>query len=337
MKGSHLISIIIPAYNAAAVLQRCLQSVQQQTYKNFEAIVVNDGSKDGTAEIVDRLSSADPRFKAIHQHNQGVSAARNKGLDKASGDFVTFIDADDYVKPDYLQKLHGALIEKNADMAAGGYYELSPYAKKPVPLHDLQKFFPQSIISRDNFQSVLFSGVTGVLWGKMFRRDVIEKFRLRLNPEISYSEDLVFVLQYTNEIDNIAVVYDQLYYYDRTGEDGLSSRYGEGFLKNIKLANQELKRHYKRPDLEEIVSKRTVSALYTVLYHTTSAAGSRSVKKTKLRKLWADHQEDFLKLPQGGINLKLQNYMQHGRVNSVILFCTALQKFRQFKKKMRQI
>lgn len=337
MTGQRLISIIIPAYNAEAVLQRCLRSVQQQTYKNFEAIVVNDGSKDGTAEIVDRLASSDPRFKAIHQHNQGVSAARNKALDKASGDFVTFIDADDYVKPDYLQKLHGAMIEKNADMAAGGYYELSPYAKKPVPLHDLQKFFPQSMISRDNFQSVLFSGVTGVLWGKMFRRDIIEKFRLRLNPDISYSEDLVLVLQYTNEIDNIAVVNDQLYYYDRTGEDGLSSRYGEGFLKNIKLANQELKRHYKRPDLAEVLSKRTTAALYTVLYHTAAGTDSWSIKKTKLSQLWADHQEDFLKLPQGGINLKLHNYMQHNQVNRVILFCTALQKFRQFKKKLSQI
>lgn len=337
MTGQPLISIIIPAYNAEAVLQRCLQSVQQQTYKNFEAIVVNDGSKDGTAAMIDGFASKDARFKAIHQQNQGVSAARNNALDLATGDFVTFIDADDYVKPDYLQKLLAAMIEESADMAAGGYYELSPYGKKPVPLHDLQKFYPQSIISRDDFQSVLFSGVTGVLWGKMFRKDMIERFRLRLNPEINYSEDLVFVLQYTNEIENIAVVYDQLYYYDRTGEGGLSSRYGEGFLKNVILANQELQKHYKRPDLEEVVSNRTVSALYTVLYHTAAGADSWPIKKTKLRKLWADHQEDFQKLPQGAINLKLQNYMQHGRVNSVIFFCTALQKFRQLKKKMRQI
>lgn len=337
MTGQRLISIIIPAYNAEAVLQRCLQSVQQQTDKNFEAIVVNDGSKDGTAAMIDEFTSKDARFKAIHQQNQGVSAARNKALDLATGDFVTFIDADDYVKPDYLQKLFTPMIEESADMAAGGYYELSPYGKKPVPLHDLQKFYPQRMISRDDFQSVLFSGVTGVLWGKMFRRDTIERFRLRLHPDISYSEDLVFVLQYTNEIENIAVVYDELYWYDRTGEGGLSSRYGEGFLKNVMLANQELQRHYKRPDLDEVVSKRTASALYTALYHTAAGAYSWSAKKTKLRQLWADHLEDFLKVPQDGMNLRLQIYMQHNQVNRVILFCTALQKFRQLKKKMRQI
>ena len=94
-----LYSIIVPVYNAEATLNRCVDSILAQTYRNFELILVDDGSRDRSAEIIDQYASADPRVIAIHKLNGGVSSARNAGLDRATGDYVAFIDADDYITP----------------------------------------------------------------------------------------------------------------------------------------------------------------------------------------------------------------------------------------------
>lgn len=102
MMPERLYSIIVPVYNAETTLNRCVDSILAQTYRNFELILVDDGSRDRSAEIIDQYASADPRVIAIHKLNGGVSSARNAGLDRATGDYVAFIDADDYVDSNYL-------------------------------------------------------------------------------------------------------------------------------------------------------------------------------------------------------------------------------------------
>ena len=95
-----VISIIVPVYNVAPFLSRCLDSLVGQTYENLEIICVDDGSTDGSAAILDACAAKDSRIKVIHQENAGVSVARNRGLDAATGEFVTFVDADDWLEPD---------------------------------------------------------------------------------------------------------------------------------------------------------------------------------------------------------------------------------------------
>ena len=111
-----MISIIIPVYNGEKHLQRCFDSIRHQTYKDFEVIIVDDGSTDGTGDICDNMARADSRFYVIHQDNAGVSAARNSALEQAKGD-VAFIDADDYVEPDYIEKLKKGLDYPEVDIS----------------------------------------------------------------------------------------------------------------------------------------------------------------------------------------------------------------------------
>ena len=116
-----LISIIVPAYNVGIYIEDCLNSLLNQTYKNLEIIVIDDGSKDTTADISDELSVRDKRIKVFHTCNFGVSYARNIGLDNANGDYIGFVDADDWVDTDMYEKLLQEIIEKGADASGGGY------------------------------------------------------------------------------------------------------------------------------------------------------------------------------------------------------------------------
>lgn len=114
-----MISVIVPIYNVENYLNRCLDSIKNQTYKDFEVLMIDDGSKDNSAEIA-RAYLDDPRFKYFYQHNQGLSSARNTGLDNASGEFVCFIDSDDFIELNYLETLLGSLLSNNADVAQCG-------------------------------------------------------------------------------------------------------------------------------------------------------------------------------------------------------------------------
>ncbi|MGM9600387.1 MAG: glycosyltransferase family 2 protein [Faecousia sp.] len=122
MSTSPLISVIIPVYNVEKYLQRCLDSVIEQTYKNLEVILIDDGSTDHSGEICDDYAAKDVRIHVIHQENQGVSAARNKGLDNVKGEYITFVDSDDYIVNDMIAELLRLSEEEHADIVIGGYY-----------------------------------------------------------------------------------------------------------------------------------------------------------------------------------------------------------------------
>lgn len=115
MSDSPLISVIIPVYNVEKYLHRCLDSVIEQTYKNLEVILIDDGSTDHSGEICDDYAAKDVRIHVIHQENQGVSAARNKGLDTAKGEYIAFVDSDDYILPEMYAKMLECIIENNVD------------------------------------------------------------------------------------------------------------------------------------------------------------------------------------------------------------------------------
>lgn len=117
MNNHPLISLIIPCYNAERSLEKCLNSVVQQSYKNLEIIIVDDGSADGTSTIYKKFESRDERIKIIKQENSGVSKARNRGVKSAAGEYICFVDSDDWVEPDYCSELYNSLIKENADIA----------------------------------------------------------------------------------------------------------------------------------------------------------------------------------------------------------------------------
>lgn len=181
------VSVIVAAYNIEKYIAKCLDSILNQTYKNLEIIVVNDGSSDNTGEIIDKYSEKDTRIKVIHKKNGGVSSARNKGLDMSTGDYIGFVDGDDIIEPDMYEMLVNNAIKYNADISHCGYKILE--ADKETLFYDSGK-----VIVQDRQKGILdlFDGtmVEPSLCNKIFRKKIIGD--VRLDETIKINEDLYF-------------------------------------------------------------------------------------------------------------------------------------------------
>ena len=211
-----LITIIIPAYNAADYLERCVQTLLNQTHKHLEIIVVNDGSTDGTGKLLDELAQKDPRIKVIHQENRGVSESRNIGLDLATGDYIGFSDADDEAAPDMYELLYTNLINNNADISHCGF-QLNK-------LDDAVKFHGTGALLLQTGSE----GVKELLSGKRVEPSVCTKLykksllhNARFPADIKINEDMLFNVAAFKRAKKI-VFEDVVKYYYRYNEASAS-------------------------------------------------------------------------------------------------------------------
>ena len=180
------VSIIIPVFNGEPFLDRCLSSVINQSYNNIEIIIINDGSTDNTQSICESYSKNDPRVIIINKKNEGVSTARNVGLDTAVGDYIYFVDADDYVLEDGIEKLVKKAIDNVADIIVAEYYVAYKGKKDQVTTVRAK--------SLNNFSCSILSGENhSALWNKLFKNKVFEG--IRFPTDISYMEDKVLISQ----------------------------------------------------------------------------------------------------------------------------------------------
>ena len=206
------ISIIIPVYNAEKYLRRCIDSVLSQSFTDFELILVDDGCKEKSPQICDEYASQDTRVRVIHKANGGVSAARNDGLDIAKGEYITFIDSDDWVERDYLSTLsnyrdYDIVFFSHRLIYEDGYISEFLFEAKEG---DKQNIWEIVASLRKNAVGSNFYGYT---WNKMFRRDIIEKYKIRFIEGLRISEDEVYTLDYCTHAKSIKVLPLCLYNY----------------------------------------------------------------------------------------------------------------------------
>lgn len=174
------VSIIIPAYNIAPYLERCLESVRRQTYEKLQIMIIDDGSIDQTGKIADSYAEKDKRFHVIHKENRGVSAARKTGLEQAVGEYIGFVDGDDYIEPEMYEKLVDLAIEYDADIVHCGYQMVFPnrvdlyYGTKQLKVQDT------------------YTGVRDLLEGTQIEPGLVNKiYRHQLFKDIEYDENIV--------------------------------------------------------------------------------------------------------------------------------------------------
>lgn len=189
-------SIIIPLYNAERYIGQCLDSIAEQSYPDFEVIIVDDGSTDNGALIAKSMAEKDPRFVYYYKENGGVSSARNLGIDKAKGEWISFVDADDLLLPDALTTFANLCSDNDIEMAMGTYIEESYLLKecfKEARTFDL-------ILSRDRIIELMFMphlyNYQGSAWGKVYRRDLLNDNHIRFNTSIAINEDRLFCVEY---------------------------------------------------------------------------------------------------------------------------------------------
>ena len=209
-----LISVIIPAYNAEKRLDRCLKSVCGQNWTNLEILIVDDGSRDRTAQIADEWAEKDARIRVFHERNGGVAAARNRALQEVRGEWIRFVDSDDRLPPGSLESLYRKVQENGSDLVLAGYEH---QVGDLVHVCNLAK--RDDTISCDEYLAFLkragHSFFCGVLWNKLFRRDLIERGGIRFREGLTFGEDFYFVCEYLALAERISFSTDVVYRYVR--------------------------------------------------------------------------------------------------------------------------
>lgn len=223
-----LISIVIPIYNAEKYLEECLNSIKNQTYKNFEVIMVNDGSKDDSETICMNFLRSDSRFRYLKKENGGVSSARNVGLDNVEGDYITFIDADDWVDENYLDLLITTVEKNHSDIVVSSYKQFNNIDVFYLRAYSLQEKYLLNFerMNRDDFLTIfpkLMS--TNVCFNnavaKLFRKELVND--LRFDTSIKYGEDLDFYFRLYLNVDSISYVDEPTYVYRMHGDSTTSN------------------------------------------------------------------------------------------------------------------
>lgn len=228
-----MFSIIVPVYNVEKYLDKCLASILEQTFKDFECIIIDDGSPDNSNIIIDKYVKLDQRFKVIHQKNMGLSAARNAGLDIAKGDYIVFVDSDDYIADDYLEKFALKIADTDADMVICGLIEVyKDYEKNKVFTAESIKVIKQNILA-DVWPSYV--------WNKCYKKDLFTNIRF---PVGKIFEDILTIPELCLYAQKIVCIPDKLYYYNRQNENSITANMSfekmynlfQGHLKNRNLA-----------------------------------------------------------------------------------------------------
>ena len=222
-----MVSVIIPIYNVEDYLEECIRSVCDQSYTNLEIILVDDGSPDGSPAICDAWAKKDSRIRVIHKKNGGLSDARNAGLDVAEGEYIYFVDGDDYIKPDLIETALGHFKE-NTDMVVFRYEQCrEDGSRKAVAYYQLGEFSIDSGNRLHFLTHVLLAERIGwQVWDRVFRHDIIRKYNLRFadNRQI-FAEDMYFCLCYCAHAENIVSIGRSLYCY-RIRENSIMGRDG---------------------------------------------------------------------------------------------------------------
>ena len=234
MNSAPLISIIVPAYNVEKYIKACLDSIIIQTYSNFEVIVINDGSTDQTKKMLNEYES-NPKIRIFSQENGGLSAARNQGLKLANGELVCFVDSDDSVKSDYLEKLVAPFIEDvDVDITVCGYQEKF---ENSVINHVLKS---QKITGRKATEDLLIKqqDFNVLAWNKLYRKSLFSDYKIEY-PVRQIHEDNLTTYKLFFHAQKIVYISDELYVYQRTHSEITKNRYSEEkTLKRLQVKEQ---------------------------------------------------------------------------------------------------
>ncbi len=292
------VSVIVPVYNVERFLPRCIDSLINQKYENLQIVLVNDGSVDKSGEICDRYAAKDPRITVFHQDEQGVSAARNKGLELATGELIAFLDGDDSANEHYISRLYENMTKHDLDISQccllrvkDGKIPEYIYEEKEVKIYTGLEM-QMKIFERDRFFSMC-------LCGKLFRRELFEGLKFPVG-RINEDESLIYLLMYRSQ--RVGIMDDYLYYYHYNSESITEKRYNihrldcfymleekyDFFIKegHIALANKTANEYFSQMAVALCHKKREVVDFYAIrkkAFKIYKEDRNRILRKAKLR------------------------------------------------------
>ncbi len=242
------VSIIVPVYNAKNYLHKCIDALLSQNFDDFELILVNDGSKDESGKICDEYATKDNRIKVIHKENGGVSSARNRGLDEASGKYIMFCDSDDYIKEEFCAPMVELAKGDNDCLVIAGITkirdtktlsdDLCPEYEEGATVTLTNKEYCDLYVKLNLKEPFL---LTNMPYNKLFCREIIEKHHLRFNTQIHYNEDFIFNLQYLQKVSRVKIYNKSIYHYYLDAPGSLCKKYFKDIINMFRAKEDVLK------------------------------------------------------------------------------------------------
>lgn len=266
-----LISIVIPVYNGEKTIGRALDSLIVQTQNTFEVIVINDGSIDNTIQILEiykkKFDAVGKKIKIINQNNLGVSAARNRGIKEAKGEYIAFLDSDDYLKTNMVEVLYSYLNKTKYDCIIYGFYSLNN-----IEEIEMDYYNPELIQGKDKLKGkldeLLPTRALNSPCNKLFNKEILDKNKIKFNKKLSLGEDLNFNLMYYFNINNLKIINERLYVIDNSSSY-LSVKYRENYYEDRISALREMKNTYYVNNIDqEIFNWLYIKLVYACIFNT---------------------------------------------------------------------
>jgi len=278
MKSNAFISVIIPIYNSEKYLAKCIESILSQTFKNFELILINDGSKDNSLDICNKYKNRDKRISIINSVNKGVSNARNLGIEKSKGEWIIFCDSDDWVENTWLES-YVKYFNSGVDIIFQGYI-LENESGEIISIIKHNTNNLNSTISKIIYLEQ--SDMIGYSWIKIFKRELIISYNIRFDVSISHSEDLIFTLDYLSKSTcNIAIAPMTNYHYVRHSGSLISKSYSYNNiakrLNKVYNARKKLCSKYSDLSYETWTDKQYINGLLDILKKTSKSKNDKSL------------------------------------------------------------
>lgn len=334
-----MISVIVPIYNAEKYVTKCIESIIAAKQQNkLEILLINDGSTDNSLAICQQFSENHSFIVVLTQENSGPSVARNRGIKVATGDYLVFVDADDYVEPTYLSDLYTEFVTSKSDLVCCGYFDHSKYGKVATTNYNEEIIYEEV----KEFIPFILDKVGGVLWDKMFKKDIIIKNNITFNTNILLSEDLLFVLEYLKYTNKTSIISKHLYHYNRTQQSGLSREYDLKKFEYILQVNQLVSNYlsyfdFKSGFISEYLNKRKIA--FTINFSRSIALNNSTVldKRDVLKEF---RSFDGYDLSLKNISLKWLEYpviffLNYRMYYWLLFYCDFLFSLERFKKLLK--
>lgn len=255
----HLISVIVPIYNVEKYLSRCIDSILAQTYQNFELILVNDGSTDNSGQICDAYLKKDERIEVLHKANGGLSDARNAGIEKARGAYFLFVDSDDYIAADMLERLYGGLIRENADLAMCGFQAVDESGASVVDMSSAglkSGSYNKDDIFEESGRADGWNYI--VAWNKLYKKKLFDTVRFEKGK--LHEDEFIFHL-ILDQCKKIVVLEEKLYYYLQRAQSITTNSYSVRRLDAVE-ANLLRCKYYQKRGMKECFADTEKVAFY---------------------------------------------------------------------------
>ena len=300
------VSIILPAKNSADYLNRCIDSVIAQQYRDWELLIINDSSTDSTSEIADDYAKSDPRISVYDSEGTGVSAARNTGLEKACGSYVSFIDSDDKLDPAYLSDLTDMCEKENADISQCSFFYSFADGREVSDNEAVSAVFE----GHDDIMNAYFSGMIGKVnlacWGKLYRTDLVKD--IRFDETLKIQEDAYFTFQSCMKAKKAVCSNVPRYYYCQNPESAMNKPFDGSKMQYFTVLDREVE---ACADDAALCGKIKVRKLITSLDLTSRIVRDRSGNEHlgRLREIALETYEDIRKTEKAGSKTRMKMFI----------------------------